>query len=561
MSHSSLKKNAKLLEKTPLKKEGVAVVTTILKPSTKNSTGSRVPLGNVPSGIRPKGAWTVVHEGMASGGRRAGRLEKRDHETGIWIRGEERLGSLAPTVLADTILQQMTINPKTFGPRTQLLSFPYAKFKFTKLTLHWVTGTPTTTGGVLYMGAYLDPDQAVPSGGGASILWTELGENVIEFQSYANANLSVRLRLDEQDPCFIDNTGDQRFGSQGTLFLGAGTSLLAVTGQWFVEYECKLIDENMEAFPSGALMASVDTIASGATGSAVFSSSPVNANKNATSGPFTNFVGDKTILVAYDAGGATGANMLFPKKGLYQLVLFCAAKLAASIPNAPPTLVLGANIGNPQFLDYGSGNIGGSADNEVMAGAPPGGLFDRLTNSGAASTSSLAGATASSWFFGVNVANSTATLTLPTFTSGALIARIILCRISEEPGTASTDRPGPVAVARDGSLQLSPSTVDYLNTPLAEGVLDATAVLAIVKGCLSAPASEADNATLVLEALVPDVPITRPTNWNPTTTATFLHPALGVVAWLVRTFGPVLADKALKVAREKLDKWLTSHKK
>jgi hypothetical protein len=534
-----------------------------LQPKKTQSSKTETPNTGVPSGIKPTGVWTTVHSGVRVGDRRAGRLEKRAHATGIYIRGEERIGgTIAGTYAEGGVAPRVTLNPQTWGPRTKLLCYPYAKFLITMLRLRWVTGTPTTVNGVLYMGAYLDPAQPVPEGSGAPTLWTELGENCVEFSVYANAVLDVALRLDEQTPLFIDNTDEARFGSQGTAFIGGGTATGTIAGQFFIEYECKLIDENMEAFPSGVLIGSSDAMISLASGYEVFRTAPVNANVNAITGAYSNFVGDRSLLVAVDTVAAPGTapNMIFPQTGYYCLTVYFNATTGAAIITGPPIFTGMTGITFPAFLDYGNGSstLSSWLTSGISAAQVP---SNRTTNSGASSITVSTGVLSATFFFSVDAPNATALFTAATCSAGTMRSIVILSRILTSPGLFGVSRPGPLVVNAAGELLISPSTFDYLqNTTIGPSQLDDTTLLTMTRLCANAAREDYECANICIAAL--DLPLPPFTLTGSVGAVAQFHPAIiNIGAWLLRTFGPVLAEKMLAVAKERIDSFLKKHHK
>lgn len=532
------------------------------QPKKTQSTKTQTPITGVPSGIRPTGVWTTVHSGVRVGERRAGRLEKKSHATGIYIRGEERIGgTIAGTYAEGGVAPRVTLNPRTWGPRTLLLCYPYAKFIITSLKLRWVTGTPTTVTGVLYMGAYLDPGQAVPEGSGAPTLWTELGENCIEFSVYANAELDVKLRLDEQTPLFIDNTDEARFGSQGTVFLGGGTATGTMSGQFFIEYECKLIDENMEPIPSGVLIGSSDAMISLASGYEVFRTAPVNSNINAISGSYSNFVGDRTLLVAVDTVAAPGTapNMIFPSTGYYALtVYFNSNTPAASITGAPIFTGM-SGITFPAFLDYGNGSSSFSSwlTSGISAAQVP---TNRTTNAGASVTTNSTGVLCATFFFSVDQPNATALFTAATCSAGTMRTIMILSRILTLPGLFGVSRPGPLVVNATNELLIPPSTFDYLqNNKIGSLELDDKTLLIMTRLCANAAREDQECANICIAAL--DLPLSPFASTSNVGAIAQFHPAIiNIGSWLLRTFGPVLAEKMLAVAKERIENFLKKHK-
>jgi hypothetical protein len=511
----------------------------------------------------------VLHKGHLSKGgkhrhgairREAIRMTK--HGNAQVFSGCERLAEVitGPDTFAGEILDQNQLNPTAFGDRViALYTRPYSKFIFTKVRIEFEAEAALIeeqTAGAMIMGVNFDPTSSLPvgdSGVNAMNEWPNIERIIIRDNN--NKALHVQLGLEAQVPLFVEMNGDQQFESQGNIVLLSSTKLNVAgagpmpIGEWFIYYEieCYELNTSVDDIGNAVVVASYAQATSGQV--LGFTAGPSGAT-------VTDWYGSTNVVIPVEST-STGGSFIAPAEGSYmvEVTYISDGALPASgppfiyvfeAPNSQPATAfpgtwlagtLVPNSGNVQVLPsvFTNGNKNLAVVNS-----------NYHTNAGVDTT---IGATlwygTSKIFFSCSAGDLVA-LYMPS-SSGTVVWH----------GSITVARLDP-SFHLDGHINLRPTAIDvmtfyqerllWLATRLGYDLTDADKLAIMTQLLKAGPASPAE-ANCVIKALKLDMPL-----FQMPQTGMMIAPAIVAVAtWAITTFGPILAEKAIKFVTDKIE--------
>lgn len=493
----------------------------------------------------------VLFEGMPVHGSALshGHTRARALSNGVHISGCERLASVAATGgnPAGTVIARAILNPKSFGVRLPPIAEQYDKFKFTRVTLHYVpaiTLVNNAASGTIYMVAGFNPLEGIPSSVDSLAAWAR---NKTVFPVYEHGSLKLDLQLGTQDPLFTETSGDARFGVQASLALVAGDAqpTSAALGQWFIDYEVELTNIN------------VDTAESSNCVTVRYSGARVGEGGPELNARAVTFAGDTDVFTV-PPPGSTASFLIAP--GAY-LVTFIMRALAPII-NCNTTPMLQIFGTSNMFLTgpvcYNANNTGTTGTmtagnvflNQVTApfvNGVTGDTTDYILVGHIYMATGAGGSTSS-----IRIAIPAAIIMPadPTWQIDMSFVRFPVSSYSVNGNTAYN------TLTYRGLPNVMPTVRSYLavenydvDAELAPFLDEARAFVR------SADPSELSYANAINECFNLGERIVVPT-----TVPLFAHSMAEIGLFLLKKFGPTVAAHVLGMARGKLEKWLKNHK-
>ncbi len=515
--------------------------------------------------------WRTAHEGVPVIGSklREGHAETRSMGEDLCVRGTERLGPVGldgTALTAGTVMANVLLNPAAFGIRLPLLALPYSKFEFVRVRLHYIgmiSDANQYANGGLYIGFNDDPDSPVPIGNNGLNAMSTWGRNTTVtpvFNESKWLDLALKPRK-ATEPMFVDTTGDQRFSVQGEMVILAGQDFPAVTqnfGQWFIEYECRLMEINQ---PS-ALMNCLSIYFQGTCNTPGLTGNDLLPLPGDLSGTLTKVIGDSSLTTVIPAG-VYGANLMLNRAGVYifDVIGWCLTDSALATNDFKVLAITKAK--------YGDAAVPGPTvfDDTFLAGFEYGG--DAIINAqgsgntwvGDTGVSSSPGGLKAFFASSITVqAEAGATVMLSSWPglSGAggvdvgIKGRINIMRVVPDIEDDIVYRTSPQQIDVQGQpLYTAWQSRMLLDAPVMPSDIDVQTRLAFTEYCASV--NDYDKDAVYVNALIDCFGLKLPLR---KVGPTACHPGLSVLLWLVRTLGPIVAAKMLGVAESKLKEWL-----
>lgn len=184
---------------------------------------------------------TVLHEGSKSqsGRHQHGRVvyggtRQTKHGTAHVFHYTTRVDAitLTGTTAAGTILVRLRIHPSTLGPTAQLQMTPYTKYLVRMLKSHYdseIAMVDPQARGAMYMAYNSNPNVVIPFGELGPKIVSNWGPNVepCPLKRADDVTLHCHLNLEAQVPLFVGRTPDDQWDTQGVFFLMASVPLNA----------------------------------------------------------------------------------------------------------------------------------------------------------------------------------------------------------------------------------------------------------------------------------------------------------------------------------------------
>lgn len=499
-----------------------------------------------------------LHPGSVSSrsGERHGHLRRtaiRQMEDGTVVHtyaGTERLaatdldGSLAP----GDVIDQFQLAPTAFGAVLPQFATPFSKFNFKKAKLRWVGEAALidqNTAGSIYVGLNFNPDAELPFGetGATTMATWAPNEMVCPLRELQRKSFDARLHEGSQIPLFVGLNGDDKFESQAKIVVAAGTTLnpegnTIAIGELFIDYIVDLYQ--MNAGQSDIKKGSVFG----------FQSPCVNSSNgfldfNATG---AKWVGDGDVITCPPI--STAVSFVTDSNGTYLVQVEALTNNGTAtvtrailqyytVANQPPPVVIDTSF----FHTTDSSGVLGANKDLVMRNTATTSYYN-------ASASLVAGVldapvAIKSWCF-TAVAGTPFALAAPVFTLGTSSAWISIVKLDN-------------AYHKNGDLPLR-TVVDTTANFMVQRTVSRT-----LSRLQSAHSISSDQKLKLIEFIVKNrssldpsmlnIMISKcelPIELSPSTT--MILPALAAVAsWAIVTFGPIVADKAVKWICRKLD--------
>jgi len=460
------------------------------------------------------------------------------------------------------------LNPASFGVRITLLSLPYAKFEFTRVKLRYVgliSEANAAANGGLFIGFNVDPDSPIPVGNNGLDAISTWGKNVTVvpvFNSTSELTLDLQARR-STEPLFVDTTGDVRFSTQGQMMILAGQDFPAESqnfGQWFIEYEVRLYEINQ---PSALMncLTGAGVCNGGDTGNSLI---PLPGSESGTG--LLRWTGDTSLTTAI-AAGTFGGNLQLTRQGLYlfemttlttaiMMPMTATADLACISGCFFPTNAGGGATAQTFLSNIASATTAGNPANKIVDNISVGGQGYAGLNGSVQSDGVGDG-----WeTFNVLVQADAGAIVNLTTSKGTGTNNnqtwLTISRVSPNITDQLVTRRAPQQIDAAGNEVLSARQNRMLRAaPLARDI-DIATRLKFTEFCASVKDGEPD--ALYANVLIKCFQLcVAPRKLGPSA----LHPALSVLLWLARTFGPAIAASMLGVAQEKLKGWMEGEKK
>lgn len=506
--------------------------------------------------IEGRSAHKVMHEGVlhAATGRRHGRLVRTaismtEHGLCHTFEGTERFGQLlvpANTPEGD-VLDKVQLNPTAFGQVLPQFARPFSKFLFTKVEFEEIPEISQVNEdayGSLYFGLNFDPDAELPYGpnGVSSVATWSPNEDVLPLKAEKERRLKARLSESSQIPLFVGLNGDAKFESQAQMVALSGTALntggsgSVAVGEWFIHYTINLYQINTTPSDVGSsyCMGHIDGATDGLT------------DLNATG---WQWLGSGDTIVTPPI--ATGVSFITPTSGTYVIEMVSSAS-AGNTLTVQPILSFYSVANLPPPLGITGSFLGSSGAAALAAwprtyqiGAPNTATYIRTINLGTVSGVITAAGGTSRWCF--TAPQGTPFLLTTGSTSGGVTDVCVLFakidNVYHRDGRITTRS----TVETTTSFMDERTQFHTLRNILLGELTDSDKLLMIAKINDMRAKGDADEGMLSVLIEKLKLPVAK------CSATTMILPALAAVAsWAVATFGPVLAEKALRFIQDKL---------